>query len=153
MQSFYGFYITGCVYSLHYSVGCLPQSFYCLYTASVSIPYTGVLIAYIKVSIAYHCISVAFTSRVCLQLTIECRVLALVFLLLLHSECVYSLHQSVQCLLWSFCCICIASVSIAYLTVFIAYSNHYIAFTSRVCLQLILECCFLQYNIILDSML
>ena len=81
-----------CAYSLHYGVYCLSLYFCCFYIASVSI-------AYNRVSSAGPSLSIAFTQRVCLQLTLECIVLTLVFLLPLHSECVYSLPYSVYCLL------------------------------------------------------
>ena len=100
--------LSECVYSLHQNVQCLQQSFYCFYTASVSTAYT-------KVFIAYSRLSIAFTQRVGLQLTLECLLLTLVFLLLLHGGCVYGLHQSVYCLLST-------------------------ALTQRVCIQLTLGC-------------
>ena len=150
-----------CVYILHQTVKCLLQPFPCFSTASVSI-------AYPRVSIAYSRISIVFTQRMCLLRTFECLLLTLVVLLLLHSDRVYSLHQSVDCLLQSFYSFYIASVPIAYTSVSIAYTRVYcllqsfycfyiasvsiactrvsgvysslsIAFTLRVCLQLTLD--------------
>ena len=47
--------------------------------------------AYTRVSVAYFSLTIAFTSRVCLLLTIECRLLTLVFPLPLHNEGAYCL--------------------------------------------------------------
>ena len=96
--------LSECVYSLHQSVQCLQQSFYCFYTASVSTAYT-------RVFIAYSILSIAFTQRVCLQLTLECLLLTLVFLLLYIAVC---LQLTLECLLLTFYCFDKASVCIAY---------------------------------------
>ena len=136
-QSFLCFYIAGCVCSLHQSLYCLSQSFYCFYIASALIPYTGLL----QLTVKHRWLPVVFLllqhSRMCLQLTLECLVLTLVFLLPLHSECIYSCRQSVYCLLQSFYCFYIASVSI------------YIILYQILCYNIILYYFFLYYYIII----